>query len=164
MSEARVEKQKVVTFIYTILDENGSVQEQSDIPMSYIHGIDGKMFERVETEMEGKKVGDVIEVTLQPAEAFGERDPSLTYTDTLDNVPPEFQKLGSEAMFENDMGEQVAMVVTGIKDGQITLDGNHPYAGKKMTFKITIQDIREATIEEVSNGEVMDMQNPINIH
>lgn len=164
MSEARVEKQKVITFVYMILDEQGSVQEQSDLPMSYIHGIDGKMFEKVEAEMEGKKVGDVIEVTLQPADAFGERDPELTFTDSLDNVPPEFQKLGAEAMFENDNGEQATMVVTKIENGQITLDGNHPYAGKQMTFKITIQDIREATMEEVGSGEVMDMQNPLNIH
>lgn len=164
MSEARVEKQKVITFVYMILDEQGSVQEQSDLPMSYIHGIDGKMFEKVEAEMEGKKVGDVIEVTLQPADAFGERDPELTFTDSLENVPPEFQKLGAEAMFENDDGEQATMVVTKIEDGQITLDGNHPYAGKQMTFKITIKDIREASMEEVGTGEVMDMQNPLNIH
>lgn len=164
MSEPRVEKQKVITFVYTILDEKGSVQEQSDLPMSYIHGVDGKMFERVEAEMEGKTIGDEIEVTLQPSEAFGERDPSLTYTDSLDNVPPEFQKLGAEAVFENEDGEQVTMAVTKIEDGQITLDGNHPYAGKRMTFKITIQDIREASAEEVGSGEVMDMQNPLNIH
>ncbi|MDH5407295.1 MAG: peptidylprolyl isomerase [Gammaproteobacteria bacterium] len=164
MTELLVEKSKVVTFVYTIFDENGSVQEQSDIPMSYIHGIDGKMFEKVEAEMEGKKIGDVIEVTLEPADAFGERDPSLTYTDSLENVPPEFQQLGAEAMFENDLGEQVAMVVTEIKDGQITLDGNHPYAGRQMTFKITIQDIREATTDEMGKGEVADSQDPPVIH
>ena len=100
MTEETVAKQKVVTFTYVILDENRSVQEQSDLPMSYLHGVDGKMFEKVEAELEGKTVGDVVEVTLEPAEAFGERDPSLTYSDSLENVPAEFQQIGAEATFQ----------------------------------------------------------------
>lgn len=156
MTEQTVTKQKVIAFTYVILDENRSVQEQSDLPMSYLHGIDGKMFEKVEAELEGKKVGDVVEVTLEPAEAFGERDPSLTYSDSLENVPPEFQQIGVEAKFENEAGEQVSMTVTKIENGQITLDGNHPYAGRRMTFKVTVMEIRDATLEEVGLGEVVD--------
>ena len=164
MTEETVTRQKVVSFTYVILDENRSVQEQSDLPMSYLHGVDGKMFEKVEAEMEGKKVGDVIEVTLEPAEAFGERDPSLTYSDALDNVPTEFQQIGVEATFQNDAGDEVTMVVTKIENGQVYLDGNHPYAGRRMTFQITIKGIRDATREEVGAGEVIDSDNPTVIH
>ncbi len=164
MTEATVKNQKVVTFTYIILDENRSVQEQSDLPMSYLHGVDGKMFERVEAEMEGKKVGDVIEVTLEPEEAFGERDPSLTYSDAVENVPDEFQQIGVEATFQNDTGDEVTMVVTRIENGQVYLDGNHPYAGRRMTFQITIKGIRDATRAEVGAGEVIDSDNPTVIH
>lgn len=160
MTEQMVAKQKVVTFTYVILDENRSVQEQSDLPMSYLHGVDGKMFEKVEAELEGKKVGDVVEVTLEPAEAFGEHDPSLTYSDSLENVPPEFQQIGAEASFENESGEQVKMTVTKIENGQITLDGNHPYAGRRMTFQVAVKDIREATLEEVGVGGVIEDNTP----
>lgn len=164
MTEDTVTKQKVVTFTYVILDENRSVQEQSDLPMSYLHGVDGKMFEKVEAEMEGKKVGDVVEVTLEPVDAFGEHDPSLAYSDSLENVPPEFQQIGAEATFQNEAGEQVNMVVTKIENGQIFLDGNHPYAGRRMTFQITIKEIRVATVDEVGSGEVVDSDNPTVIH
>lgn len=164
MTDETVTKQKVVSFTYVILDENGSVQEQSDLPMSYLHGVDGKMFAKVEAEMEGKKVGDVVEVALEPTEAFGEHDPSLAYNDVLDNVPPEFQQIGAEATFESDAGEQVKMTVTKIENGQIFLDGNHPYAGRRMTFKVTIIEIRAATMEEVGSGEVVDSSNPSVIH
>jgi len=164
MTEDTVTKQKVVTFTYVILDENRSVQEQSDLPMSYLHGVDGKMFEKVEAEMEGKQVGDVVEVTLEPVDAFGERDPSLAYSDSLENVPPEFQQIGAEATFQNEAGEQVNMVVTKIENGQIFLDGNHPYAGRRMTFQITIKEIRAATVDEVGTGEVVDSDNPTVIH
>jgi len=161
MSEPKVEKQKVVSFTYVIMDENGSVQEQSDIPTSYIHGVDGKMFQKVEAEMEGKHVGDVVELTLSPKDAFGERDPSLTYTDSVENVPKEFQQIGAEAMFRNDEGETVTMTVVKIENNQITLDGNHPYAGRQMSFKIVIQDIRDASLEEVGAGEVVEIKNPV---
>ena len=164
MSEPKVEKQKVVSFTYVITDENGSVQEQSDIPTSYIHGVDGKMFEKVEAEMEGKHVGDVVQVTLAPKDAFGERDPSLTYTDSVENVPKEFQQLGAEAMFRNEAGETVTMTVVKIDDDTITLDGNHPYAGRQMTFRIVIQDIRDATLEEVGAAEAIDSDHPPTIH
>jgi len=160
MTTETVNKQKVVTFTYTILDENGSIQEQSDIPMSYLHGVDGKMFEKVEDELEGKKVGDVVEVTLQPSEAFGEHDPERTFQDTIENVPEEFQHIGAEATFQNEAGEQIAMTVTKIENGQVYLDGNHPYAGRRMTFKVTVKDIRDATVEEVGLGEVVDENSP----
>jgi len=160
MTEETVKKQKVVTFTYVIMDEQGSVQEQSDIPMAYLHGIDGKMFPKVESQLEGKKVGDVIEVTLEPVDAFGERDPSLTFNDSVENVPPEFQHLGAEATFRNDAGEEVSMSVTRIENGQITMDGNHPYAGRRMTFKVFVKDIRDATSEEIATGEVIDGNSP----
>lgn len=163
MTEDTVTKQKVVTFTYVILDENCSVQEQSDLPMSYLHGVDGKMFEKVEAELEGKKVGDVVEVTLEPVEAFGERDPSLTFSDAVENVPPEFQQIGAEATFQNDNGESVSMTVTRIENGQVYLDGNHPYAGRRMTFKVTVKDIREPTVEEVGAGEVVELSGPPDI-
>lgn len=160
MTEETVKKQKVVSFTYIILDENRAVQEQSDLPMSYLHGVDGKMFEKVEAELEGKKVGDVVEVTLEPAEAFGERDPERTFQDAIENVPPEFQQLGAEATFQNDAGEQITMAVTKIENGQVYLDGNHPYAGRRMTFQVTIKDIRDATLEEVGAGEVIEANTP----
>ena len=160
MTEETVKKQKVVTFTYVILDENRSLQEQSDLPMSYLHGIDGKMFEKVEAALEGKKVGDMVEVTLEPSEAFGERDPSRTYEEAIENVPEEFRQIGTEATFENEDGEQIIMVVTKIENGQVYLDGNHPYAGRRMTFQVKVKDIRDATLEEVGSGEVIDMDTP----
>lgn len=160
MTEEIIKKQKVVSFTYTILDENGSVQEQSDLPMSYLHGVDGKMFPRVEAELEGKKAGDLIEVTLEPVDAFGERDPDKTFQDAIENVPPEFQKIGAEATFQNDAGEQIAMSVTKIENGQVYLDGNHPYAGRRMTFKVVVKEVREATIEEIGSGVVVDYDSP----
>lgn len=154
--ENKVEDQKVVTFIYSILDQDGSTLEQSDIPLSYMHGIDGKMYEKVEKAMTGKKVGEEIRVDVAPDDGFGSPDPELTYSDAIENVPPEFRQIGAEAEFEDPEGERITMIVTNIENGQITLDGNHPFAGKTVTFVIKIIDIRDASLDEIDRGEVAE--------
>ena len=81
MNEQFVGRNKVVAFTYSIVDESGDVIEQSDIPISYVHGGKHDLFEKVEAAMEGCVVGDVVEVSLTPEEGFGAHDESLTYTE-----------------------------------------------------------------------------------
>ena len=154
--DKKVEHQKIVTFVYSILDQDGSILEQSDIPLSYMHGIDGKMYEKVEKAMTGKKIGDEVRVDVPTDEGFGPLDPELTYSDAIENVPAEFRQIGAEAEFEDPEGERITMIVTKIENGQITLDGNHPFAGKTVTFVIKIIDIRDASLDEIDRGEVAD--------
>jgi FKBP-type peptidyl-prolyl cis-trans isomerase SlyD len=156
-----VTAQKVVGFTYLIFDEAGHVLEQSDLPMSYIHGVDGKMYPSAEKAMEGSTIGDEVEVAITPEEGFGYPDPELLYIEKLENVPPEYQHIGAEAMFHNDAGETISMKVTKIENGEITLDANHPFAGKTVTFKITVVSIRNATEQEIGTGEVVDLSGPL---
>ncbi|MBI1424046.1 MAG: peptidylprolyl isomerase [Gammaproteobacteria bacterium] len=158
-----ISPQTVVTFTYVILDQGGGVLEQSDLPMSYIHGVDGKMYPKVETAMTGAAVGDEVEVELSPAEGFGDPDPELMYVEALENVPPEYRHIGAEAMFQNEEGETITMKVTKIENGELTLDANHPFAGMTVKFKITVLGIRHASPQEIGTGEVMDMQGPITL-
>jgi len=152
--------QTVVSFTYVILDEGGHVLEQSDLPLYYIHGVDGKMYPKVEQAMSGARVGDRVEVVLSPAEGFGEPDPEMMYVEQLENVPQEYRHIGAEAMFENEEGETITMKVTRIEDDELTLDANHPFAGKTVRFRITVVGLREATQQEIGSGEVIDMQGP----
>lgn len=153
MSDQQVQKNRVVTFTYVIADENGEILEQSDIPVSYLHDRDERMFPKIVRELEGHHVGELVEVTLPPEEGFGHRDPTLTYADDLENVPPEYQQLGAEATFQSDRGETVTMRVTEIKDGRIVLDGNPPFASKTVVFRIKIIGIRAASEQEMGAGE-----------
>ena len=158
MSDQFIGASKVVSFTYSIVDESGETLEQSDLPISYVHGGKHDLFEKIEQELEGAVVGDTIEVSLTPEEAFGPHDPDLTYTDDVDNVPPEFRRIGAEVEMMNDQGETKKFTVTRIEDGKLTVDGNHPMAGKAITFNIRVATIRDATPEEVENGvEAMAM-------
>lgn len=152
MSDQFVGRHKVVSFTYSILDEDGTVLEQSDLPISYVHGGKHDLFEKIEQELDGCVENDCVQVTLTPEEGFGPHDSALTYTDDLENVPPQFRHIGAEVEMTNDKGDSRKFTVTRIEDGRLTVDGNHPMAGKRIVFNIKVVGIRDATSEEIDNG------------
>lgn len=153
MSEQVVGKNKVVSITYTIRDETDNIVEAVEVPVDYLHGGRYGLYPKIEQALEGKAVGDVVEVSLAPEEGFGPHDPSKTFTDAIENVPPEYRKLGAEAEFFNDQGESLKMRVVHVDSGTVTLDGNHPFAGKTVTFGVKVAAIRAATAEEIAAGE-----------
>lgn len=152
MSQPTVGRDKVVAITYSIIDESGVILEQSDIPVYYVHGGPNDMFSEVEASLEGCSLGASVEVVLPPEKAFGFHDPNLTFTDAIDNVPPEFRRVGAEVEMQNERGETRSFFVSRIEDGKLTVDGNHPFAGKTLTFAVTVADIRDATEEEKRKG------------
>jgi FKBP-type peptidyl-prolyl cis-trans isomerase SlyD len=152
MTEQRIAPAKLVTLTYRITDAEGRVLEQNDMPVSYLHGGYSEMFEKVERALEGKAAGDVVEVTLAPHEGFGNHDPDLTFTDDLDNVPPEFRRIGAEVEMQNEAGDARTFIVTRIENGQLTVDCNHPFAGKTVHFRIEILSVRDASAEELQQA------------
>jgi FKBP-type peptidyl-prolyl cis-trans isomerase SlyD len=147
-----ISKDKVVTVSYRIADETGETVEQMDTPVSYLHGRDSGLFEKVEAALEGKAPGDIVSVTLSPEEGFGDWDPAKTFSDAIENVPPQYHKVGSKAEFTSEGGGSLEMTVTHVDAGTVTLDGNHPLAGKTITFHVKVIDARDATLEELHNG------------
>lgn len=153
MSDQRIRRNKVVQFTYTIADDQGNIIEQVDLPVSYVHGASSMgLIESVESALDGSRVGDRIEVSVPPADGFGEHDPELTFTDDIDNVPPQFRHIGAQVEMMNENGETKSFVVTKIEANRLTVDGNHPLAGKTARFSINIVSIRDATHEEIRNG------------
>ena len=161
-SAQQIRRNKAVQFTYTISDDEGNVIEQVDLPVNYVHGASNMgLIERVERALEGCVKGDSIEVDVPPAEGFGEFDPSLTFSDDLENVPPQFRKVGAQVEMANDAGETKTFVVSKIENGKLTLDGNHPLAGKTAKFSVKILEVRDATDSEIRDG----ISNPnVSIH
>ena len=152
MTDQVVRKNKVVGIAYSIVSDTGEILEQSDISLYYAHGGVNQMFPDVEAALEGRSVGETIEVVIPPGKAFGPYDPDLTFVDNIDNVPPEFRQVGAEVQMQNDQGETRTFFVSKIEDGKLTVDGNHPFAGKTLTYSVTVNDIRDATDEEMRKG------------
>ena len=148
----------LVYITYSILDARGMVVEQHDIPVGYVQGANSGILPAIEAAVEGKKIGDRLEIALTPEEGYGLRDESLVFTDDIDNVPPQFRRIGAEVMFENASGETKVFYVTVIEDGKLTLDGNPSLAGQNVTCLVNVIDMRPATPEEIRNGRPLDVQ------
>ena len=158
-----VTRNKLVFITYSILDSRGMVVEQHDIPVGYVHGANSGILPAIESAVAGRKVGDRIEITLSPEEGYGLRDESLVFVDDIENVPPQFRRIGAEVLFENEAGETKTFYVTAIEDGKLTLDGNPSLAGQSVTCLVNVMDIRDATPEEIRNGRPLDAT-PTTLH
>ncbi len=153
MTDAIVAKDKHVQFTYQITDETGDVVERIDLPMNCIFGRHNRLYESVELAMLGASVGDEVSAQLKSAEcAWGDSDPALIFTDSLYNVPAEYRYVGAEVQFQNDKNEVKSFIVSKIEGNTITIDGNHPFAGKAMTFHVKILAVRKARGEELVEG------------
>lgn len=151
MSE-KICKNKFVALTYTITDEMDEVVERIDLPIQYIHGAKSQIIESIEIALEGHKVGDLVHVLLTPEEGFGPHQPELTFTDDINNVPPQFHSIGAEVEFQDDHGVSKLFRVIKIENDQLTVDGNHPFAGKNVTYNLLVKEVRDATADELING------------
>ncbi len=140
---------KYVSLTYTISDQDGNLLEQNDIPVNYIHGGETELIGGMDQAVAGKAEGDAVQMTVAPENGFGTHDPELTFTDDLENVPPQFRRIGAEVQMQNESGETRSFFVTRIEDGKLTVDGNHPMAGKTLLVQVKILEVRDATIEDM---------------
>jgi len=151
-----IDDKKVVSFHYTLKNSQGEEIESSrdrESPMTYLHG-GGGIIPGLEKAMIGKAAGDRFEVTVEPAEAYGERN-----EDGVQRVPAkhfgEGRRLepGQPVILNTRQGPRQ---VTVVKVGRfnVDVDTNHPLAGQSLTFDVDVTDVREATDEEVSHGHV----------
>ena len=147
-----ITKNSVVTLHYEMFDANDQLIDKTEQPIAYLHGGYDGIFPLVEEALHGKEVGDVVDVTLAPDDAFGEQDPELVRMEDTSVFPVEVE-VGM--MFEADdpeTGDVFVYRVTDVADGKAVVDGNHPLAGMKIRFKATVDSVRDATEEEITHG------------
>ena len=154
---------KFVELTYKIIDtSNGDTVAQVEVPMGYVHGENSQLFEQVTVELDGKSVGDIIEVPIDCNDMFGDRDESLTFTGDLENVPDEYRQVGAKITMESESGDPKEFYVTKIEDGKLTVDGNNPLCGKKIIFTLEVVSIRDATEEEIEAGGAVNIEPDLN--
>lgn len=153
MKEEKIQPGKFVSMTYSISDESGGVVEQHDLPVSFVYGSDTELLGGMDEALAGQGVGDSVELRVSSEDAFGRHDPDLTFTDDVENVPPQFRHIGAEVQMENDQGETKTFIVSHVDDKKVTIDGNHPLAGKDLIVRINILGVRDALPgEEKSTG------------
>ncbi len=152
MSKQKVSEGKYVSLTYSISDENGHVVEQNDLPVGYVFGGDSELIGGMDEALRGKQPGDKVVVEVPAEKAFGPHDPELTFVDDIANVPEQFRFVGAEVTMANDAGETKTFHVSKIENGKVTIDGNHPLAGKTLNVAVNILDVRDPTPEDFANA------------
>lgn len=150
----QIANDKAVLLNYTLKDTEGAVLESSvdADPLAYLHG-HGNIIVGLEKELAGKAVGDKLEVTVVPAEAYGERSDDMVQVvdrslfEGMDVAP------GIQFQAQTSQGVQVVTVVSA-DDDEVTIDGNHPMAGKTLVFDVEVLEVRDASEEELQHKHV----------
>jgi FKBP-type peptidyl-prolyl cis-trans isomerase SlyD len=151
----KIANNAVVSFHYVLTDAITNEQLESSYTRGtaqlYLHGHAG-LISGLERAMDGRSKGEQFSVTVEPAEAYGERVEGRMQRVSLKQLAKTRQKIvpGLWLQVQTDKGAQVA-VVKKVGMTVADLDMNHPMAGKTMTFKVEILDVREATAEEISH-------------
>ena len=153
---AMITKNTIVTVRYNVTDTDGNLVDEGVEPLVYLHGGYGDIFVPIESTLEGKSVGDMVKVKLQPGEAFGEYDPDLVQIVPVEKLPQPLtigMLIEGPSEDEGGDGEPVYLSVTDIADGKVILDGNHPLAGMALIFNGIVAEVRPATAEEIASRQ-----------
>jgi FKBP-type peptidyl-prolyl cis-trans isomerase SlyD len=143
-----------VTIAYTLKDDAGKVIDTSEgrEPLTYLHGT-GIIVPGLEKALVGKQVGETVEVSLVPAEAYGMPDGKRVRNVPLRKLPEGKVAVGMRYRVQTEHGP-IAALVTAVKGDYATVDTNHPLAGMNLHFDVKVVAIREATAEELEHGHV----------
>ena len=148
-----IKKDCVVAMHYTLTNDQGEVLDSSEgrDALKFLQGAHN-IIPGLEKAMEGKQTGDAFEVSIEPEEAYGVRHEQmiqkvpLSAFQGVDNV-----EVGMTFQAETEQGP-VPVKITDVTDDVVTGDGNHELAGQRLHFKVKVEEVREATQEEMEHS------------
>ena len=151
----QIAQNSVVAIAYTLTDVNGTVIDTSagGEPLVYLHGAHN-IIPGLENALAGKAIGDKLQVTIAPADGYGEYDAQMVQSVPrqmfagVDNI-----EVGMQFQAQTDHGIQV-VTIAAVEGDEVTVDGNHPLAGVQLNFDVEVMSIRAATEEELAHGHV----------
>lgn len=147
----------VVTLAYTLRDDAGEVLDSATAaePFAYLHGR-RSVIAGLEAALGGRAAGDTLEVTIAPADAYGEHSPARVQVVPRDRFPAEIDITpGMQFHARDEHGGQMMVRVTEVDDEDgVTVDANHPLAGQTLHFALEVLGVRAATAEELAHGHV----------
>ena len=150
----RIEKGRVVDLDYSLHLGDGDVVDRSEPgePLTYLHG-EGEIVPGLENALEGLEQGQQRQIVVAPGEGYGDHDPKRVQRVPREAFPPGFvPEVGMELSAQGPDGEEVPFVIQKVEPEAVTIDLNHPLAGKTLHFDITIRAVREATQDELQHG------------
>lgn len=152
----QIEKKKAVALEYTLTIDGGIVVDSSDPgePLWYLHGADN-IIPGLESALAGLDVGDEKTVVVPAADAYGEYIADRVHQVPKQSFPPDSNfEIGDRVTATAPDGTALPARISAIGPTEVTLDFNHELAGKELTFKVKVAEVRPATKEELTHGHV----------
>ncbi|MDP4039068.1 MAG: peptidylprolyl isomerase [Candidatus Pacearchaeota archaeon] len=147
----KVKKGCIVVLDYEGSFENGEVFDSSKKhgkPFEFISG-EGQVVKGFDKAIEGMGVGEEKEFIVKPEDGYGERRDELEQKVPRDVLPKEQEpKVGMILVVGNNQGQQMPVKITAVDEETITVDLNHPLAGKTLKFKVKVLEVRESDKEK----------------
>jgi FKBP-type peptidyl-prolyl cis-trans isomerase SlyD len=134
-----VEAGSKVSIEYTLRDDAGMVidSNQGRPPLTYVQGRQ-EIVPGLERALNGMHAGEEKQVTVPPADAYGDVDPAAVAEVPKDLVPADARVAGTELMARGPQGASRLVRVKEVREGTVLLDLNHPLAGKTLFFSIKV--------------------------
>ena len=151
-----ITQHKVVSIHYKVIDAVSEEEIDSSgngEPMIYLHGA-SNIIPGLEQALEGKVVGDELEVTIEAAEAYGEYSENRVQQVPIEAFEEMEKVEPGMVVTAQTEGGQVNLEVTEVDETTVTVDANHPLAGKSLKFDVKVEEIRDASEEELAHGHV----------
>ena len=147
---------KVIRIEYLLIDKKKKKELDSNVgkaPLEFVSG-KGQIIPGLESKLVEMGLNEKADILVQPIDAYGE------YNDEAVQVLPKEQFAGIEltagmTLFgTGEHGETVQVIVKEFNDAEVTIDYNHPMAGKTLMFSVAITSLRDATADEIESGVV----------
>lgn len=151
---SKIKKDSVVSFHYTLRGDDKNIIDTSSghDPLIYLHG-HGQIIPGLEKALVGKTIGDKLSVEVEPDQGYGVYDADLKVTLERKLFPADADvKVGSMFELSNEQGQPIIVRISGVEGEQVTVDGNHELAGKKLFFEVEVVIVRPATKSELEHG------------
>ena len=147
----------VVALTWVLKDTQGEILDELDDPVEfYLGGHD--LLEKIQQALQGHEVGDLLDLHLEPEEAFGDFDELLVFLEPRALFPVEIEEgmtIEGHALpkgCNEDAPKDVIYTITDIYPEHVVIDGNHPLSGMALRISLKITGVRHATSQEISHG------------
>ncbi len=144
----------VVSLDYSLRLDDGAVIDSSAAgePLEFLQGA-GQIITGLEQALYGMRVGDEKQVTVQPADGYGEMDPQGVQFFPAASFPQDMAlEVGMALQAQDQSGHAYTVYVSAVQEDGVLLDFNHPLAGETLHFQARIASLRPATEEELAHG------------
>lgn len=155
--QPRIATDKAVRLRFWARESRSGELLQFGEDLTYLHGGYGGVFPKIEAQLSGCGLNERIQVRLSPEEGYGEYRPDRLILQPRANLPEAAAEIGRVLHGELPDGAEHPYIVVAVDEDSITLDGNHPWAGKHLEFTFEIMEIRDSIEAERRAGFPFDL-------